>query len=36
MMMKSFPDETVAFAKLPHLYEEFLLHQAKTLANKKN
>jgi hypothetical protein len=36
MMMKSFPDETEAFAKLPHLYEEFLLHQAKTPADKKN
>jgi hypothetical protein len=35
MMMKSFPDETEAFAQLPHLYEEFLLHQAKTLANKE-
>jgi len=34
MMMESFPDETEAFAQLPHLYEEFLLHQAKTLANK--
>jgi hypothetical protein len=34
MMMKSYPDETEAFAQLPHLYEEFLLHQAKTLANK--
>lgn len=31
MMMKSFPDETDAFAQLPHLYEEFLFHQAKTM-----
>lgn len=35
MMMKSFPDDTEAFAQLPQLYEEFLLHQAKTLADKE-
>lgn len=35
VMMKSFPDETEAFAQLPHLYEEFLLHQAKTLTDNK-
>src|SRR5262245_34460290 len=29
MMMESYPDDTEAFARLPHLYEEFLLHQAK-------
>jgi len=32
MMMKSYPDETEAFAQLPGLYEEFLLHQAKALS----
>jgi hypothetical protein len=32
MMMKSYPDDTEAFARLPQLYEEFLLHQAKTPA----
>jgi len=31
-MMKSYPDETEAFSQLPQLYEEFLLHQAKTPA----
>jgi hypothetical protein len=35
MMMNSYPDEVEAFAELPHLYEEFLLHQAKALADKK-
>jgi excisionase family DNA binding protein len=35
MMMKSFPDETEAFARLPQLYEKFLLHQANTLADKE-
>ena len=35
MMMNSYPDEVEAFAELPHLYEEFLLHQAKALADKE-
>jgi excisionase family DNA binding protein len=35
MMMESFPDDTEAFARLPQLYEEFLLHQANTLADKE-
>ena len=35
MMMESFPGDTEAFVRLPQLYEEFLLHQANTLADKE-